>query len=185
MFERYTGQARRAIFFARFEATLQAADTISTAHLPLGIAREGCQSSAVVRLLKRRQKQIRTNLGIPHSNNRPPKAAFQWDMPLDDNAKLALAYAAQEADLDEHPWIDTDHLLRGLLRFPNHASGVLQSIGLDLAKVQTESKLLRAKLWPLRIQSAWILGALLRRHRAALAALAFLILSLLLARIFG
>src|SRR5271163_3661203 len=40
MFERYTEKARRAIFFARYEASQYGSTTIETEHLLLGILRE-------------------------------------------------------------------------------------------------------------------------------------------------
>ena len=47
------------------------------------------------------------------------------DTPLDGDAKKAVAYAAKEADHDRQYWIDSDHLLRALLRFPNDAANAL------------------------------------------------------------
>jgi ATP-dependent Clp protease ATP-binding subunit ClpC len=41
MFERYTEGARRAIFFARFEASQYGSQFIETEHLLLGLLREG------------------------------------------------------------------------------------------------------------------------------------------------
>ena len=58
---------------------------------------------------------------------------------------MVLAYAADEANLDQEYWIDTDHLLRGILRFPNEATAALQSISLDLDKAREASKLNRAE----------------------------------------
>jgi ATP-dependent Clp protease ATP-binding subunit ClpC len=40
MFERYTEKARRAIFFARFEASKYGSSSIETEHLLLGLLRE-------------------------------------------------------------------------------------------------------------------------------------------------
>lgn len=40
MFERYTEQARRALFFARYEASLLGSISIQTEHLLLGLIRE-------------------------------------------------------------------------------------------------------------------------------------------------
>jgi ATP-dependent Clp protease ATP-binding subunit ClpC len=145
MFERYSEQARRVVFFARYEATFHLADKITTGHLLLGLIREGGSRTDTVRLLKDQEKQLRFALGIPHSSNKPDKAALMWDMPLNDNSKIVLAYAAEEADYDQEYWIDTDHLLRGILRFPNEATAALQSISLDLNKAREASKQNRAE----------------------------------------
>jgi len=50
-----------------------------------------------------------------------------------------LAYAAQEADLDREFWIDTDHLLRGLLSFPNAAADALSKLGVELEAMRAAS----------------------------------------------
>jgi ATP-dependent Clp protease ATP-binding subunit ClpA len=67
-------------------------------------------------------------------------------MPVDKDLKMALAYAADEASLDQQSAIDTDHLLRGLLRFPNEACTVLNAIQLDLAMAREASKRRQAGL---------------------------------------
>ena len=41
MFERYTEQARRVVFFARYEASVCGGDAIDSGHLLLGLLREG------------------------------------------------------------------------------------------------------------------------------------------------
>jgi hypothetical protein len=59
-----------------------------------------------------------------------------------------LAYALFEADWDRQFWIDTDHLLRGLLRFPNAATESLTSMGLTLESVRSSAKNDRKKSPP-------------------------------------
>jgi ATP-dependent Clp protease ATP-binding subunit ClpC len=145
MFERYTEQARRTVFFARYEASCQPIEKISTAHLLLGLVREGGSRAEAVGSLKDNAVQIRSALGIPISTDKLDKALLMRDMPLNDNSKKVLAYAAEEADLDQEYWIDTDHLLRGILRFPNEATAALRSISLDLNKARDASKRNRAE----------------------------------------
>ena len=139
MFERYTEQARRAIFFARHEAVFQPAETIKTGHLLVGLMRERDSRAVVIAPLKENETAIREALGIP-----PPTSEVWPDrdikLPLDSNSKLVLTYAVQEAELDKEYWIDTDHLLRGLLKSPNETMAVLQSISLNLDKARNASK---------------------------------------------
>ncbi|MGD0892330.1 MAG: Clp protease N-terminal domain-containing protein [Terracidiphilus sp.] len=61
---------------------------------------------------------------------------------------MVLAYAAQEADGNRQYWIDTDHLLLGLLRFPNEASPALAAIPLNLDSVRAASRRHREKFPP-------------------------------------
>jgi ATP-dependent Clp protease ATP-binding subunit ClpC len=140
MFERYTEQARRAIFFARYEAVHQPADKISTAHLLIGLTRDTGSRADVVGSFKENSTQLRAELGIPYPKFTTLPLVSEQNIPLNDNSKMVLAYAAQEAKLDKEYWIDTDHLLRGILRFPNEATTALQSISLDLATARTASR---------------------------------------------
>jgi len=87
------------------------------------------------------------------------------DIPLDRNAKMVLAYAFNEAELDSSFYIYGDHLLRGVLRFPNEAAEALQSISLDLAKARDASKLIRAKYPPRKTLYHRLFGSPLRAHR--------------------
>jgi len=102
------------------------------------------------------------------------------DMKLDSDSKKSLAYAAQEADKDDSYTIDTDHLLRGLLRFPNEASAALSSISLDLATVQTLSRRNRADFPDKKTPYVWLFGAHFRAHRPALLKLLAFVIVLLL-----
>jgi ATP-dependent Clp protease ATP-binding subunit ClpA len=117
MFERYRPRARRAIFFARYDAGRFGAPQIETEHLLLGIARE--DEPLLSRLLTfgatdasiRSQVTKRTPIGdgIPIS----------VDLPLSDACKRILAFAAEEADKLGHSGIGTEHLVLGLLREPD------------------------------------------------------------------
>lgn len=145
MFERYTEQSRRVVFFACFEAHIQPAGKISTGHLLLGLTREVGSRADAVGSLRQNEALIRSRLGIP----RPPSGAKPQHtfpgIPLDDDAKKVLAYAAKEADLDGSNPIDTDHILRGILFFPNEAATALQSLSLDLATARFASRAHRAE----------------------------------------
>jgi hypothetical protein len=58
---------------------------------------------------------------------------------LDGDAKKTLRYTAQEADLDHEFWIDADHQLRGLLRFPNAAADALAKLDVGLEAMRAAS----------------------------------------------
>jgi ATP-dependent Clp protease ATP-binding subunit ClpC len=183
MFERYTEPARRVVFFSRYEATQRGSDRITTGHLLLGLIREKDSRADAVGSLRTKLPDPCDLLGIPHG----PVTQIPYDKkigpPLDINSKKALAYAAQEADLDQEYWIDTDHLLRSLLCFPNEASPALESIQLDLASVRAASKHHRAEHPPKRKPIFGRTGILFRRFRMALLKLAIFALAMVLANI--
>src|SRR5580658_2349163 len=117
MFERYTEKARRVIFFARYEASQFGSPYIETEHLLLGLLREDKQlanrflgSHAAVDSIR---KQIEG-----HTTARE-KISTSVDMPLSQERKRVLAYAAEEAERLNQGYIGTEHLLLGLLRQEN------------------------------------------------------------------
>ncbi len=112
MFERYTEKARRVIFFARYEASQFGSPYIETEHLLLGLLREDkaltnnfLRSHASVESIR---KQIEGHTTIRE------KVSTSVDLPLSNECKRVLAYAAEEAERLSHKHIGTEHLLLGL-----------------------------------------------------------------------
>jgi ATP-dependent Clp protease ATP-binding subunit ClpC len=114
MFERYTEAARKAIFFARYEASQTGSEHIETEHLLLGILQT--DEALALRMLKPPEniasirKQIYEN--IPHRK----KISTSVDLPLSDECKRILAYGSEEAERRHDRHIEPRHLLMGLLR---------------------------------------------------------------------
>jgi hypothetical protein len=114
MFERYTEKARRAIFFARYEASQFGSPYIETEHLLLGILREDkalinafLHSHASFESI-RKQTEERTVVR--------EKVSTSVDLPLSDECKRILGYTLEEADQLSHKFIGTGHLFLGVLR---------------------------------------------------------------------
>ncbi|HKE05513.1 MAG TPA: Clp protease N-terminal domain-containing protein, partial [Blastocatellia bacterium] len=115
MFERYTENARRVIFFARFEASQFGASQIEAEHILLGLIREDKnltarffhRAHADVELV-RKEIEARTVIRDRVSTN--------IDLPLSTEAKRVLSFAADEAEKLKNRHIGTEHLLLGLLR---------------------------------------------------------------------
>src|SRR5882724_418162 len=141
MFERYTETARRAIFFARAESIFRKAPAISVQDLLLGLTREKKSRANYISELRSHAAEFRAAFGVAPLPQRLDSSLIRPrpQLPLEDDAKKALWYAAQEAHLDREFWIDTDHLLRGLLRFPNDATAALSKAGLELESLQAAS----------------------------------------------
>ena len=137
MFERYTEKARRVIFFARYEASQFGSPYIETEHLLLGLLREDkaltnrfLRSHASVESIR---KQIEAHTTIRE------KVSTSVDLPLSNECKRVLAYAAEEAERLGHNHIGTEHLLLGLLREEkSFAAEILQERGLKLAGIREE-----------------------------------------------
>ena len=112
MFERYTEKARRVISFARYEASQTGSPYIETEHLLLGLLYEDkalltkrfLRSDASVEFIR---KQIEGHTRIRE------KVSTSVDLPLSNECKRVLAYAAEEADSLSHKHIGTEHLLLG------------------------------------------------------------------------
>jgi len=113
MFERFTEKARRVIFFGRYEASQFGSPYIESEHLLLGLLRE--DKALTARFLRSEgvgsvREEIEKNTTV-----RQPTAT-SVDLPLSNECKRALAYAAEEAERLSHKHIGTEHLLMGLLR---------------------------------------------------------------------
>ena len=137
MFERYTEKARRVIFFARYEASQFGSPYIETEHLLLGLLREDkaltnrfLRSHASVESIR---KQIEGHTTIRE------KVSTSVDLPLSNECKRVLAYAAEEAERLSHKHIGTEHLLLGLLREEKcFAAEILVERGLRLPAIREE-----------------------------------------------
>jgi ATP-dependent Clp protease ATP-binding subunit ClpC len=132
MFERYTEKARRVIFFARYEASQYGSPYMETEHLLLGLLRED-RALAIRLLANATAESIRKR--IDDSTIVRQKVSTSVDLPLSNESKRVLAYAAEEAERLFHQHIGTEHLLLGLLRERKcFAASILNDIGIDLDK---------------------------------------------------
>jgi hypothetical protein len=129
MFDRFTEHARRAIFFARYEAGSFGSPFIDTEHLLLGLIREDKVLPA--RLPggadERIRKRIETSLSEPRR-----QISNSVGMPLSSDSKRALSLGAEQADKFHHDAIDSGHLILGLLCMEKCAAAtLLQEFGID------------------------------------------------------
>ncbi|MBZ5552075.1 MAG: hypothetical protein LAO21_05095 [Acidobacteriia bacterium] len=135
MFERYTEKARRVIFFARYETSHLGAQSIETEHLLLGLLRE--DSALVRRFLPPSESIEAVHLDVQERAARYDlKVSTSVDLPLTQESKRVLMYAAEDAEALSHKEIDTAHLLLGLLREESCvASEVLRAHGVEYFSV--------------------------------------------------
>jgi len=129
MFERFTERARRVIFFARYEASQYGSTTIEIEHLLLGALKEDRD------LIKRfsgsstTAENIRTEIE-KHLTLRE-KVSTSVDLPLSEACKRVLTLALNECVALNHPHVEVEHLLLGILRQTSTASQILQTFGID------------------------------------------------------
>jgi ATP-dependent Clp protease ATP-binding subunit ClpA len=131
MFERYTERARRVIFFARYEASQFGSMIIGTEFLLLGILREdghmGTRLLSPVFTAEHIRKKVEARLSVRE------KVSTSIDLPLSEESRHILGYAAEEAERMNMRHIGTEHLVLGILREEKCAAAqVLQEIGFNL-----------------------------------------------------
>src|SRR3979411_3109944 len=139
MFEKYNEKARRALFFARYEASKLGSRVIESEHILLGVLREGRTTSKVI---------------FPRSNLKPEQTRREFEgdrlfvdrisssaeLPLSEESKKILAYAAHEAESMLHQYVGTEHLLIGILRVESStAARILTAKGLNVYGVREET----------------------------------------------
>jgi|SRR6476620_7651485 len=130
MFERYIEEARRAIFFAVWEARQAGSAYIEPEHLLLSLTHDADSKANRLFGLAAHAENFRKQLGLPLQAEQAPKSR---DLPLSNASKRVLAYAAEEAHRLRSEPIGTEHLFLGLLR--ENRSRVLEALaaaGIDL-----------------------------------------------------
>jgi len=110
MFERYSTPSRRAIFYARAVALKNGAAEIDSMHLLCALMVEKSSSANAQFKLKKRFPEEFARTRIPRWTHE------QKTLRLTNDCKRALAFTAEEANRMDDYWIDTDHLVLGILR---------------------------------------------------------------------
>ncbi|MEK7874504.1 MAG: ATP-dependent Clp protease ATP-binding subunit, partial [Chloroflexota bacterium] len=137
-FEKFSERARRVLQLAQEEAQHFNHNYIGTEHILLGLVRE--QEGVAARVL--------ANLGIDLTKVRQAvefiigrgERAVAGEIGLTPRAKKVIELGVDEARRMNHHYIGTEHLLIGLLREGEGvAAGVLESLGVNLDKVRTET----------------------------------------------
>ena len=139
MIERCTEQARRTLFFARYEAFQSGSSFIETEHVLLGLFRDDQSLAARVLAEARLSPEVIRREIEDHTARRTPLPLSNDDLPFGEEATRVLQYAAQEAERLLHRSIGTEHLLLGLCREERGlAASILHDHGLRLAQVRDQ-----------------------------------------------
>jgi ATP-dependent Clp protease ATP-binding subunit ClpA len=135
VFERYTEKARRVIFFSRYEASQFGSPYIETEHLLLGLLRE--DKVLTNRILRGHRSMEGIRKTIEENTIIRDKVSTSVDLPLSNESKRILAYAAQEAERLSQKHVGTEHLLLGMLREEkSFAATLLADCGVRLETVR-------------------------------------------------
>jgi hypothetical protein len=138
MFERYTEAARRTIFFARYEASNYGSARIETEHLLLGILREDKRLARTLFDEPDAHDAIRKEIEAQITRGKPISTAVE--VPLTEESKRILNFAADSAEKLGHQRVENVHLVLGILR----EQGCLAARILEAHRVQGEQ--IREKL---------------------------------------
>jgi uncharacterized protein (TIGR02246 family) len=137
MFERYTEKARRAIFFARYEASQYGSKTIETEHLLLGLFREDHTLARKFLTEKGGGQSLRDE--IESHITRGERLSTAVEIPISAECKRILNMAAEEGERLGQKHVGTEHLLLGILREADcFAARLLTERGLTLVWLREE-----------------------------------------------
>jgi ATP-dependent Clp protease ATP-binding subunit ClpC len=129
MFARYTDQCKRAVFFAQQTALHADAKAIDPSHLLLGLLIEYRTGNGDIFRLRELLPEDAGHQDVI-ARERVLKGKI---IPLSDSGKRVVAYTAREANGLRDYWIETEHLVLGILREDNNAAAArLREVGLEL-----------------------------------------------------
>ena len=137
-FDKFTPRARKVLRLAQEEAQRFQHNYIGTEHLLLGLVREGEGVAA----------KVLSNLGVELNRARSAvefiigrgNRTVPGQIGLTPRAKKVIELAVDEARRMAYGYIGTEHLLLGLVREGEGiAAGVLESLGVGLEKVRSET----------------------------------------------
>lgn len=136
MFDEYTPEARRSVFFARSTARRLSSEAVEGVHLLLGIARENIEllNRFLSPSISESTLQDEVTNGVSTSG-----ADLLADIPFSGESKRVFSLAAEEATRMSQQRVGIEHLLLGLLREENSvAARLLRERGADVARIRQE-----------------------------------------------
>ena len=140
-FERFNDRTKKVLAYAQEEALRFKHNYIGTEHLLLGLVREGESVAAnVLNSLGVELSKVRTAvefiIGPGDAANMPSSPS---EITLSPRTKKVIEFAIDEARKLNHRHVGPEHLLLGLVREGQGiASGVIESLGVTLAKVRQQ-----------------------------------------------
>jgi ATP-dependent Clp protease ATP-binding subunit ClpA len=138
MSERYTEEARRAIFYAHIEASQLNSMMIGTGHLLLGLVRENTVLVNRFLITEASEDSLRNSISA-NVKRREEVSTDSLNMTFADESKRALSFAEEEAHRAGYKDVGIEHLLLGLLRDESStASQMLSGRGANIERIRRE-----------------------------------------------
>jgi hypothetical protein len=131
MFERYSEEARRSLFFARYEATQTGNVWITPEDLLLGIARERLGESFGPDGVEK----LRTRLAAGPDRPLVSASSASHEIPFAATTKRVLYDAARLADEHQHKWIGPEHLMAAIATSDGEAAAALREFDLTPGRI--------------------------------------------------
>lgn len=137
-FEKFSERARRVLSLAQEEAQRFNHNYIGTEHILLGLVREpDGVGSRILTGLSVELSKVRSAVEFIIGRGERPSPS---DIGLTPRAKKVIELAVDEARRLSHHYIGTEHLIIGIMREGEGvAAGVLESLGVTLDKVRSET----------------------------------------------
>jgi ATP-dependent Clp protease ATP-binding subunit ClpC len=150
MFDRYTEETKRAIYFGAQRALYDGAPQIDATHLVLGLLMDDdSRANRIFRLRERLPEETakQSMLKGPNNGNKcelaievtPPQSSITKqkvapnEIKLSSEGKRILAHSTREANRLRDYWIDTEHLVLGIIRENKNATAIkLLGTGLNI-----------------------------------------------------
>ncbi|MEE8442667.1 MAG: ATP-dependent Clp protease ATP-binding subunit, partial [Dehalococcoidia bacterium] len=138
-FEKFSERARRVLSLAQEEAQRFNHNYIGTEHILLGLVREA--DGVAARVLSNLSIELsKVRSAVEFIIGRGEQRTSPGEIGLTPRAKKVIELAVDEARRLNHHYIGTEHLLIGLMREGEGvAAGVLESLGVSLDKVRSET----------------------------------------------
>jgi ATP-dependent Clp protease ATP-binding subunit ClpC len=132
VFERFSEQARRVLFFARVEVSRWGSPQIDPEHLLLGLIREGKGTAYDLLFEDLHFDWRRVVRDIESQMEKKSGFAQSLEIPFSRSTKEVLAATVEEAERLQDNEIGTQHLLLGILLIDSIAASVLTAHGVTL-----------------------------------------------------
>jgi ATP-dependent Clp protease ATP-binding subunit ClpC len=138
MFELFTDRARRVILFAREASERLMQTSIDTEHILLGLLRE--RSGLAAEIFSRRGIDVTMLMNDVRSvSEKGHNLMIKGSLPFSQNGKSVLDFSVEEAKLLENKYVNTEHIMLGLLKEKKgKASMLLSKLGFDLTTLREE-----------------------------------------------
>ncbi|MGE4317724.1 MAG: ATP-dependent Clp protease ATP-binding subunit [Deferribacterales bacterium] len=138
MFELFTDRARRVIIFAREASEKLMQSSIDTEHILMGLLRE--RSGIASEIFTRRGIDVTMLMNdVTSMSEKGRNLMIKGSLPFSPNGKNVLDYAVDEAKILNTKYVNTEHILLGLLKEKKgKASMILSKLGLEIVSLREE-----------------------------------------------